>query len=91
MSAGNTLRVQMDVNKLPRLFSKGTIALLPDDEEDSRGKAREGRRRGMGYEWNYRSLEGDVGARFAIGPVREGAGSLFLSLFLSFSTNGVIK
>lgn len=37
----------------------------------------------MGYEWNYRSLEGDVGARFAIGPVREGAGSLSLSLFLT--------
>lgn len=38
----------------------------------------------MGYEWNYRSLEGNVGARFAIGPVREDAGSLspFLPLFL---------
>lgn len=29
----------MDANKLPRLFSKGNVAFVADDAEDSRGKA----------------------------------------------------
>lgn len=79
----------MDANKLPRLFSKGNVAFVADDAEDSRGKAGgkcrlRGEVRG-GYEWNYRSLEGDVGAR------RYYRIELELRPDPSLSTSGVIK
>lgn len=80
----------MDANKLPRLFSKGTIAFLADDEEDSRGKARERKQRG----WVTSGIIGVWRAMLALGSLSdrlERVPDLSLVLSLSFSANGVIK